>query len=103
MAKKSIGLIIGLGGPPHKEPDGDEGMGMGSMRKHKEECVREFFEAGAKKDWRAAAEAFQACFDLCEASEDHDEEDEDEADAESDESGAESDMEEEGYAPGGED
>lgn len=76
--KKGKGLMVMLGLGPEEESS-DEG---GSMKEHKREAVKAFFEAGAKKDWDGAAEAFKTAYDLCAADEDYSEGDEEEEAAE---------------------
>ncbi len=93
MAKKDIALIIGMGKPGHSEPDGDEDPK--AMRRHMEDCVKEFFEAGRKGDWKAAAEALHAFDDLCEAAKESGEYDRDEDEADEEEESAEDEAAEE--------
>lgn len=82
--KKGKGLMVMLGLGPEEESS-DEG---GSMREHKREAVKAFFEAGAKKDWDAAAEALKTAYELCAADEDYEEGDEEEEAAEDSEESA---------------
>lgn len=64
MAKKPISLIVGIGGPAPKESkDAEE---MGSLKKHGEDTVKEFFECCKAGDWKGAWKAFHALDELCE-------------------------------------
>lgn len=84
MAKKSIGLIIGMGLPKKGEA---KAKGEG-MKSHKLAVARELIDAVKADDEEGVASALQAAYDLCAADEDYEEGDEemDEADDESGES-----------------